>query len=244
MNVVPALGTKGADWVAERMLPHRRTGDSAVISVHWGSNWDFENPRRREGIRAPADRLRGGRSRARPFLPSREGSGGLPREIDPLWLRRLLNDYEGIQGFEEFRGDLGLMYFARLDSTGGGLLDLQMIPTQIKHFRVNRADPEGSAWLRHTLEREGQGLGTEIRSGAQGTLRWPGILPGRSGVSSLPLGIERVAWFGSPPGYSLGAGVPQAAQNRSFGLRFLPHCEQVRSVSGGGTYACPVGPGP
>ena len=49
-----------------------------------------------------------------------------------------LNDYEGISGYEEFRGDLALMYFASVDAASGGLVELDLTPLQIRHFRQSR----------------------------------------------------------------------------------------------------------
>jgi poly-gamma-glutamate synthesis protein (capsule biosynthesis protein) len=74
-----------------------------------------------------------------------------------------LNDYEGIAGYESFRGDLGLMYFADIDPWAGRLLDLRMIPIQVQHFRVNYASEADCQWLEEVLNREGQRLGTQVK---------------------------------------------------------------------------------
>ena len=42
----------------------------------------------------------------------------------------LVNDYEGIDGFEEYRGELRLVYLVRLDVGSGELVDLTMVPFQ------------------------------------------------------------------------------------------------------------------
>ena len=73
-----------------------------------------------------------------------------------------LNDYEGIQGHEDFRDDLGLMYLLSVESSSGELFHLRMIPTQIKRFRINRASHEDSIWLRDRLDRECIKLGTRL----------------------------------------------------------------------------------
>ena len=36
-----------------------------------------------------------------------------------------LNDYEGIEGYESFRNDLSLMYFADIDAKSGDLVALE-----------------------------------------------------------------------------------------------------------------------
>jgi hypothetical protein len=45
-----------------------------------------------------------------------------------------------------------------------------MIPTQIKHFQVNRAAKEDAMWLMHVLKRGGKGLGTSVELNQDNTL--------------------------------------------------------------------------
>jgi poly-gamma-glutamate synthesis protein (capsule biosynthesis protein) len=85
-----------------------------------------------------------------------------------------LNDYEGIQGYEGFRSDLALMYFVSVDPVTGKLLQMQMTPMQIKHFKVNRASRRDALWLRDVLNREGGKLGTRVEMSPDNTftLKW------------------------------------------------------------------------
>ena len=55
------------------------------------------------------------------------------------------------------------MYFATLDSSTGKLVNLQMIPTQIKRFRVQGASTSDLLWLREILNREGERFGTSVQ---------------------------------------------------------------------------------
>jgi poly-gamma-glutamate capsule biosynthesis protein CapA/YwtB (metallophosphatase superfamily) len=73
-----------------------------------------------------------------------------------------LNDYEGISGYEEFRADLSLMYFATLDVSTGNLLDLLMAAMQIRRFQIQRASQADTRWLGETLNREGRPFGTRV----------------------------------------------------------------------------------
>jgi poly-gamma-glutamate synthesis protein (capsule biosynthesis protein) len=73
-----------------------------------------------------------------------------------------INDYEGIGGYENFRDDLALMYFPRLSSTTGQLIDLQMTPLQIKRFRLQRASKMDARWLRDTLNRYSGQFGSQV----------------------------------------------------------------------------------
>lgn len=74
----------------------------------------------------------------------------------------LLDDYEGITGHEAFRGDLALMYLPELDSATGRLISLEMLPLQIRRFRLNRASPGDAAWLAKVIARESARLGTAV----------------------------------------------------------------------------------
>ncbi|MBE9170515.1 hypothetical protein IQ238_24340 [Pleurocapsales cyanobacterium LEGE 06147] len=62
------------------------------------------------------------------------------------------------------------MYFATVESATGKLVNLQMTPTQIKHFRVNRASNADVLWLRDILNREGERFGTQARLNRDNTL--------------------------------------------------------------------------
>ena len=85
-----------------------------------------------------------------------------------------INDYEGIGGNEEYRGNLGLMYFVQTKAASGKLAGLRMVPTRMGRFRVNRASEPDALWLRNTLNREGARFGTGVEAGVDNTLvlRW------------------------------------------------------------------------
>jgi poly-gamma-glutamate synthesis protein (capsule biosynthesis protein) len=81
-----------------------------------------------------------------------------------------LNDYEGISGHEQFRGDLSLMYFASLDPASGQLMALQMMPMQMKRFQLHKAAQSDGVWLKQVLDRQGKQFGTSV-SLEEGDLR-------------------------------------------------------------------------
>ena len=54
------------------------------------------------------------------------------------------------------------MYLVTMDPSNGLLVRFEMTPTQIKHFRVNRASKDDGQWLRDTLGRECAELGTRV----------------------------------------------------------------------------------
>ncbi len=73
-----------------------------------------------------------------------------------------LNDYEGISGYEEFRGDLTLMYFVTMDLVTGRLVSLIMTPMQIRRFRLNYAQSDDVHWLQQVMNRESRLRGARI----------------------------------------------------------------------------------
>ena len=55
------------------------------------------------------------------------------------------------------------MYFATMDPSTGKLVQLQMTPTQIRNFKVNRPSREDALWLANVLDREGKKFGTRVK---------------------------------------------------------------------------------
>lgn len=81
-----------------------------------------------------------------------------------------LNDYEGIGGYDSFRGDLALMYFPVLDPSNGNLLRLSMIPTQTRSFRIGRPRADDVTWSAQRMHRECSKLGARVVEEVDGTL--------------------------------------------------------------------------
>ncbi len=156
--------------IATRVTGEKRPGDVVVASIHWGGNWGYtmSADQRRFARRlveaAAVDVVHGHSShhplgveiyRGRPIL---YGCGDF------------INDYEGIRGHEEFRGDLVLAYFARLERSSGRLVRLAATPFRSRRLRLERATSGEATWLRGILDREGAALGTRVERGADETL--------------------------------------------------------------------------
>jgi poly-gamma-glutamate capsule biosynthesis protein CapA/YwtB (metallophosphatase superfamily) len=160
---LPDLSAATLEAVAARIAAARRPGDRVVVSLHWGSNWGFEVPeshrRFARGLidRAGADVVFGHSSHhPRPFeihagRPILYGAGDL------------LNDYEGIGGYEEFRPELVLAHLLTLEAGSGRLVRFEAVPLRIRRFRLERATAEEAGWLARTLDRESRRLGTAVR---------------------------------------------------------------------------------
>lgn len=171
---LPDLSTRTAARIAALIRRHRRPGDRVLFSVHWGGNWGYAIPRAQRAFAhalidaAGVDIVHGHSShhpkaievyRDRPIL---YGCGDF------------LNDYEGIEGHEPFRAELGFMYFPTMDPATGRLRELVLVPTRIHRFRVNTANAEDRAWLLAMLRRECRPFGCEVEPGGGGVLavRW------------------------------------------------------------------------
>ena len=149
--------------IREQVQRVKKKGDILIASIHWGPNWGYdispEEVRFAHGLidAAGMDVIHG---------HSAHHVKAVEVYHDKLILYGcgdLLNDYEGIGGHEDFRGDLGLMYFAQVDPATGRLLSLDMMPTQVRHFCVNLASPVEAAWLAGVLNREGKKYGTSVK---------------------------------------------------------------------------------
>jgi poly-gamma-glutamate capsule biosynthesis protein CapA/YwtB (metallophosphatase superfamily) len=75
-----------------------------------------------------------------------------------------INDYEGIRGHEVYRGDLSLMYLPRL-AVDGILEALELMPFQMRRFRLQKASGEDAKWLQTVLNRESGRFGVSFSLG-------------------------------------------------------------------------------
>lgn len=174
VNRLEDLSDRAADGIAEQIRTWKRPGDIIIASIHWGGNW---------GYRIPSEQRR--------FAHRLIDLGGVdlvhghsshhPKAIEVYRNRAILygcgdffNDYEGIGGKEEYRGDLALMYFPSIDPATGKLLHLGMTPTRIERFRVSRAPGQDARWLRDVLSREAGRFGAAVVLGDDSrlSLKW------------------------------------------------------------------------
>lgn len=136
--------------------------DLVVVSVHWGPNWGYTVPKAQQEFAhalvddGPVDLVHGHSShhvkgiQIRAQRPILYGCGDF------------LSDYEGIGDREEFRSDLGLMYFAQMDAQTHRMVQMKMHPTHVRRFQITEPSDEDVRWLGSVLERESEALGTKI----------------------------------------------------------------------------------
>jgi poly-gamma-glutamate synthesis protein (capsule biosynthesis protein) len=162
INFLSSLSDAAVSVIADEVAEIRRPKDVIIVSIHWGPNW---------GYRIPNDQRRFAHA-----LIEKAGvsivhghSSHHPKAIEVYrgglilyGCGDFLNDYESIAGYEEFRGDLSLMYFADIDAAAGRLRALDMMPLKIRRLQLSRASSEAAEWLRRTLDGESAPFGTRV----------------------------------------------------------------------------------
>lgn len=170
---LPALSDAAAEQVAARARRYAHAGDLVVASIHWGSNW---------GYRVPQPQVRFVHRLIDHGVDLVHGhSSHHPRPIEVYREKLILygcgdfiDDYEGIRGYENFRYDLRLAYFASIHPDTGALAGLRMAPLQACQMRLRHASSRDTQWLRATLDRVSRDFGTRVDVEPDGVLvgRW------------------------------------------------------------------------
>lgn len=163
VDLLPDLSGSTVERVARRLEVVRKEGDLAVASIHWGGNWGYE-------ISA------GQRRFARTLIDSAgfdivHGHSSHHAKAMEIYRGRLIlygcgdfiTDYEGITGYEEFRGDLSVAYLPEM-SRSGALMDLKLFVYRLRKFRLERAAVEDVHWLEQRLARESAAMGPKLTS--------------------------------------------------------------------------------
>jgi poly-gamma-glutamate capsule biosynthesis protein CapA/YwtB (metallophosphatase superfamily) len=146
VNLLDDLSEATAARVADRMRVHQRTGDLIIASIHWGRNWGYEIPR---------DQIAFAHRLIEEGIAIVHGHSSHHVKAIEVFKDRLLlygcgdflTDYEGISGYEMFRGDLAQMYLIELDSGSGELIAARLVPMRIRRFRLERASAADAKWL-------------------------------------------------------------------------------------------------
>ncbi|MBS3804168.1 MAG: CapA family protein [Oleiphilaceae bacterium] len=168
---LPDLSDASVDRIADIIMPLKRAGDLAVLSIHWGSNWGYHLETGQDMFahrvidRAGVDLVHG-------------HSSHHPRGMEVYREKLILygcgdfiNDYEGIGGHEDYRGDLVLMYFPRLCHETGKLQSLDMVPLQMHRFQLRHPVWQDREWLASTLAKINRTLGTTCDLEPEGFLK-------------------------------------------------------------------------
>ena len=150
------------DQFAARVRAVKQPGDIVVCSIHWGGNWGYSIPEQRRELahslieQAQVDIVHGHSSHHALGVEQYHG------RLILYGCGDFINDYEGISGHEQFRGDLPLLYLIRFDAKQGRLLELTMVPMHIQRLRLNNIKDKDARWLQQTLDRESRKLGGSV----------------------------------------------------------------------------------
>src|SRR5439155_8496045 len=127
--------------------------------LHWGRNRGYEIPR--EQIRFARHVIEKG------VAVLNGHSSHRVRAIEVFKSRLILygcgdfiTDYEGISGYETFRGDLALMYLVELESTTGEVINARLVPMQMRRFRLERASTADAKRMCNLMSELGERFGT------------------------------------------------------------------------------------
>jgi poly-gamma-glutamate synthesis protein (capsule biosynthesis protein) len=170
VNLIRDFSNETIRILADQFAGSRRAGDIRVVSIHWGGNWGYSVPatQRRFAHRlideAGVDIIHGHSSHHPRPIEVYEG------KLILYGCGDFINDYEGIGGYEEYRDDLVLMYFPKIEPADGTLIDLQMTPLRIENFRLQRASPSDAHWLQQSLNKHCARYGTHIILGKDNRL--------------------------------------------------------------------------
>lgn len=175
VNFLQDLSEKIVESIKKKIQETTEPENIVIVSIHWGGNWGFEiSPAEVEFAHklideAGVDVIHGHSSHHVKGIEVHNGKLVLYGCGD------FVTDYEGIEGYEEFRGNLSLMYFAFINVSNGKLVRLHMIPTTMKRFQVVHASDSDTQWLKDTLNREGKRFGTRVNLTEKGgslSLQW------------------------------------------------------------------------
>ncbi|MEV4869250.1 CapA family protein [Streptomyces syringium] len=152
-----------------RIRQSKRPDDITVVSIHWGSNWGYDVPH--EQIRFAHALIDGGAD----VVHGHSSHHPRPLEVHRGKLIAygcgdLVNDYEGITGYEAYRDDLRLLYLVSVEPGTGRLHEVRITPLQAWRMRLRHASPEDCRWLHGLFERIGRDFGTRVGSAPDGTL--------------------------------------------------------------------------
>ena len=156
------LSEKTVHSIRDHINKYKKTNDLVVFSVHWGGNWGYSITKARRDFAhqlidiCGVDIIHGHSShhvlglevyKDKPIL---YGCGDL------------INDYEGISGHDAYKPHIGALYFIRFNVDNGKLISLELMPTEIRKFRLHLARQSFSKRLLKILNRESMQFSTEF----------------------------------------------------------------------------------
>ncbi|MEX2142258.1 MAG: CapA family protein [Pirellulales bacterium] len=170
VNLLSDFSTATVEQIAKTIAHDRRERDVVVASIHWGGNWGYAVSSEQQQFAhdvidsAGVDLVHGHSSH------HVKGIEVYRERLILYGCGDFLTDYEGIPGYEMFRGDLALMYFASFAASSGRLVALNLVPVQIHKMRLRRTSAADAVVVLTVLNREGKRLGTRASMREDGLL--------------------------------------------------------------------------
>ncbi len=171
INLLPQSVDAAIASVRQQINTIRKPGDIVLVSIHWGGNWGFEVPADHRRLAhalidsAGADIIFGHSSHHAKAIELHEG------KLILYGCGDLINDYEGIGGHDEFRGDLAQAYFPSLNPADGTLTGLEIKQYQRRKFRLEKSDGMATEWLAKVLRGNSDKRSPEFLKADDNTLR-------------------------------------------------------------------------
>ncbi len=217
VNLLDDLSETTAARVCDQMRTHQQPGDLIIASIHWGGNWGYEIPREQIVF---AHRL------IEEGVAIVHGHSSHHVKAIEVFKDRLIlygcgdfiTDYEGISGYEMFRGDLALMYLVELDPSNGKLISARLVPMQMRRFRLECAAAADAKWLCNLLNELGARFGTGVKLQDDNSLDARMAVVGRA--HRLPPSLDRQPKR-LPYNFPAGGRAPSARKKRSTSAGFL-----------------------
>jgi len=170
--LLPDFSDETAARLADQVTRLRRGDEHVIVSIHWGGNWGTEIPAEHRAFAhrlidlGAADIVHGHSSHhPQPIEVYRE-------RLVLYGCGDLVNDYEGIGPHGGLRSDVGCLYLATLGAPAGVLRRLEIVPLQLRRFRLERADAAARRSLLRLLDTGGSGsrLGPSVEG--NWSLQW------------------------------------------------------------------------
>lgn len=162
VNILTDFSENSLKKIKTLVENYKQENDIAILSLHWGGNWGYEiSDEERKFAHTIIDQceidILHGHSSHHP-----KGIEIYQNKLILYGCGDLINDYEGIAGYEGFRGDLSFLYFPTTDSKTGRLVSLGLVPRQMKKFCLNKPSEQDANWLMSVIQRESKKLTPEI----------------------------------------------------------------------------------
>lgn len=160
VNLLDDLSESTASRIANQMRQFQQSGDLIIASIHWGGNWGYDIPRQQIAFahRLIEEGVALVHAHSSHHVKAIEVFKGC---LILYGCGDFLTDYEGISGYERFRGDLGFMYLVDVHLQSGQLVSARLVPMHMRRFRLERVPASNAKWLCNLFNALGKPFATQ-----------------------------------------------------------------------------------